>query len=138
MGWDPWEHVDDVEILIGPCPVPGLYFPADGVIVIDVGGTEVMRRSALAEELAHHELGHWPHQRRDEVARMEQRARRWASRRIIETGELVEAIIDATTWVEVAERLAVDPELLEFRINDMDEEERHNVWRAVGTRELGL
>ena len=141
--WDPWVHLEreapDVEVVWANLPhTNGAYVPSHRTIVLRNGQTRSAERSALAEELAHHELGHEPVEDPVEVARSELRARRWAANRLITVDRLVEGIVHATTWFDVAEWLEVDPDLLDLYIRDITDAERREVWRRVGRRELGL
>lgn len=106
----------ELEVLFVPgLPVRGLYCPQQSAIVIRRGQTRRMRRSVLAEELGHHELGHTPASDRQATARMELRARRWAARQLISLTDLADALCDAGSWAEAAEQLDVDVDLLHAR-----------------------
>lgn len=128
VGWSPWAAVadhPDVDVLFVPgLPTRGLYWPDRQTICIRSGLTRTMRRSILAEEYAHHQLGHRPHPDRSETARLELRARRWAARRLISLTELAAALRGASSWAEVAEALDVDVALLHARTACLSEGER--------------
>jgi Zn-dependent peptidase ImmA (M78 family) len=140
--WNPWTHANDqhpnVDVYTTPCSVPGLYFPDEHAIIIAEGQSRIMRRSVLAEELAHLELGHRPHSNRIETERMELRARRWAALRLITLDELADAIVGTASWFEVAEYLDVDESLLRQRLGDLTVSERGTLWKKIGRKELGL
>ena len=108
------------------------------MIVIDRPQSRAVRRSAAAEELAHHDLDHWPHSDPVETARMELRAQRLAAVRFVTVEDLARAIAGASSWFDVADQLQVDPDLLELRVREMTNEERAEVLRLVGGREMGL
>lgn len=127
VAWDPWLEETSVDIYEAPLPVPGVYLPFDNAILIAKGQTESMRRSALAEELGHHVLGHLPHPNQAEVDRMEERAARWAAVRLVSIGDLMEALRSSDDVFDVAEELGVDPELLEVRIRWLSDDERREL-----------
>ncbi len=133
MAWSPWAEIGrypEVAVYHVPAPAPGLYFPDRGVIVIAAGSTRAQRRSALAEELAHHVLGHRPDLSALEVARQELRARRWAARRLLPLAALERAFgtePDLGDLAGVAETLGVDEATLRFRLGDLEERERHRL-----------
>jgi len=126
--WDPLGgHLKetDVDLTWSTLPyVDGAYVPDRQLVILHPGTTVVNQRSALAEELAHHELDHWPVEGLIELARMDLRARRWGAIRLID----VEQILEAVRWTpylhEVAELLDVDPDLLAIRVELMSDEER--------------
>jgi len=118
-------------------PVRGLYAPHLHAICIRSGQTRSMRRSILAEELAHHELAHRPTPDRGEVARMEVRAQRRAARQLISLEDLA-AALTAASWEEAAEQLEVDVALLHTRTACLTVTEVGELRRMVGHRELGL
>lgn len=128
----------DVTVVVDHCPRPGVYLPDEATIVIDRHQTRAMRRSALAHELGHHELGHRPTSAPQVAARQELRASRWAVVRLIGLADLAEAMVAAGSWWEVAESLDVDPELLEIRVQALTDEERRKLLGMVGRRELNL
>lgn len=141
MAWNPWTEIGRrrLRLLVCDAPVPGLYFPdesGEAVIVIDRRQPRAIRRSAAAEELAHHDLGHRPHPNPVETARMELRAQRVAAVCLVAVEDLATAIVGASSWFEVADTLRVDPELLELRVRDMTDEERARVVRLVGGKEM--
>ena len=143
MAWNPWTEIGRrrLRLLVCDSPVPGLYFPdveGEPVIVIDRRQSRAIRRSAAAEELAHHDLGHWPHPDPVETARMELRAQRIAAVRLVTVEDLAWAIVGASSWFEVADQLQVDPELLELRVRDMSDEERTRVVRLAGAGDVGV
>jgi hypothetical protein len=121
--WDPWEATSDLTVVEGPCPVPGVYFPDHHAIVLAAGQSASMRRSVLAEELGHHELGHLPVTNPVELARMEFRARRWAAHRLIDFGDLLGAVVGACSIDEAAELLEVDSDLVRLRVSLLSDEE---------------
>ena len=108
------------------------------MIVIDRRQPRAIRRSAAAEELAHHDLGHRPHPDPIETARMELRAQRLAAVCLVTVEDLAGAIVGASSWFEVADALGVDPELLELRVRDMTDEERAGVVRLAGGKEMDV
>ena len=139
--WNPWDELrrhPDVEVLVGPCPLPGLYVPDRAAIVVATGQTRAMRRSALAEELGHHALRHRPHPDPVETARLEARAQRWADVRLVGLDDLAAALVGATSWHDVAEHLDVDELVARRRVERLTPEERRLLRRLVGRRELGL
>ena len=140
MRWDPWDEVGErgVDVYECPCPAEGLYFPAENVIVVRRGLTGAQRRSVLAEELAHHTLGHRPNRDDVETARMELRARRWASRRLTSLDDLAEAIAAEDNWADIADRLDIDERMLRQRLDDLDDRDRRSLRQKLGRRELEL
>ncbi len=141
MGWNPWREAGrhlDVEVIVGPCPLPGLYFPDESAIVVGSGQSRAMRRSALAEELGHHVLRHRPHPDPLETARLEYRAQRWAASRLISLEQLAEAMAAAASWSEVAEHLDVDEWIARQRARELTPGERRGLRRLVGRRQLEL
>lgn len=125
--WDPWEHLDGAIVVFGPCPIEGLYWPAGNAILIRHGLPAAIERSVLAEEIAHHRLGHHPHADPAEVDRMELRASRWAAVRLVTIEALAEAMRHTDHLFEMAELLGVDPELLEVRLRWLSESERREL-----------
>lgn len=100
-------------------PVNGAYYPQPGVVALRWSLTFVRERWVLAEELAHHQLGHWPLD--DPIAwnRIELRAQRRAAVGLIPIETLAAAIRGSVPWEEVADRLAVDLYLLNHRQVDL-------------------
>jgi len=122
-------------VFIPGLPIRGLYAPQQQTIALRAGQTRRMRRSVLAEELAHHRLGHRPHPDHTETRRMEVRARRWAACRLVSLADLAAAMVGALSWAEVAERLEVDPALLESRLTCLGETELVELRDRLGGRE---
>ena len=61
--WEPWDGLDESGYKLTWAPLPhvaGAYVPSHQMIVLDPRETATSQRSALAEELAHLELGHHP------------------------------------------------------------------------------
>lgn len=139
--WDPWEHAvetgADVFEMRG-APIPGVYFPSRDAIVIDPSQSAAVQRSALAEELTHRDLDHWPVDNEIENARLEVRARKYAAIRLMSIEALAQAMVAADSWFEVAEQLLVDPDLLMVRVRGLSGEERERVLRLVGRKETGV
>ena len=134
--WNPWDELDGAQVVYGPCPINGLYWPAGQAILIREGLPAATERSVLAEEIAHHRLGHRPHHDRAEVDRMELRARRWAAVRLITLDDLVAAMRGADSFFEVVEELGVDSELLEVRVRWLSDEELEELEWAITREEL--
>ena len=125
--WDPWEALDEsgYELISAPLPhVAGAYVPSHQTIVLDPRETATSQRSALAEELAHLELGHHPANDAIETARTELRARRWAASRLVDFDQLREVAAWSEDLAQLAEILDVDPDLLSTRIDLLSVEEK--------------
>jgi hypothetical protein len=139
VGWSPWVAVaahPELDVLFIPgLPVRGLYAPELHAIAIRAGLSRRMRRSILAEELAHYELGHRPTPDCREVARMELRAQRRAARQLISLEDLADALSDGA-WEEAAVRLDVDVAVLHTRIAGLTAAEEGRLRRLVGERPL--
>lgn len=136
--WDPWGHLkeSDVDLMWSPLPhVAGAYVPERRLVILHPKTTVVNQRSALAEELAHDELDHWPVEDSVELARMELRARRWAAIRLISAEQILEAVIWTPYLHEVAELLDVDPDLLMVRVELMTDDERSLLDEALAEGE---
>lgn len=140
MGWNPWDVVDElpVEVVECPCPVSGLYFPHEQVIVLARGLTSAVAASALAEEIGHFTLSHEPTADRVGVARMELAAQRWAAVRLVSLEDLADALVAAVDLSEVAEELGVDVATVKRRLVDLTASERLELRRMVGRKELNL
>lgn len=136
--WDPWEHLGELRLEYGLVFANGAYLPEHQAVVLRRGMTRAEERSALAEEIAHHELMHWPTDDPIEAERIELRARRRAAWKLITVESLTEAIHASHSWFEVAEHLEVDPDLLELRVKDMTEDERSAIRTVVADREVNL
>lgn len=141
MEWDPWEHLSgtDIRLLWGELPhTNGAYVADVSTVILQPNLSSASLRSALAEELAHHELGRRPVDDETEISRTELRALRWASFHLINVETLATAIVGSSSWFEVAGALDVDPDLLDVRAGAMSDEERAVVVRLAGGLELGL
>lgn len=123
MRWDPWEEAAKIgiDVVESPgFPVGGLYLPDLPVIVIDTAQPHTRQRCALAEELAHHILGHRPHPCPTETARLEHRARTWAARTLMPAG-LLKQHLNGDPLADTAEQLEVTERLLRWRLETMHE-----------------
>ena len=136
MGWNPWTEVGErselTVVFVPGCPVAGAYFPDRNLIVIAAGQSRAMRRSVVAEELGHHELGHRRSPQPREVDRMEHQARAWAAKRLITEDDLADGLIGATHWSDVAETLDVDVALLKDRLLGLSGQAIESIRRRVG------
>lgn len=130
-----------LRLIICDLPVPGLYFPDHGgepVICIDRRQPAAVRRSAAAEELAHHLLGHYPTADPIALQSMELRARRWAAERLVRLEHLAEAMVGASSWEEVAESLEVSTLMLDVRVAGFTDREHDQLMAMVGEREIAV
>lgn len=122
-GWDPWRHLETsgLELMWAWLPhVMAAYVPDHALIILNPEAVSASQRSALAEELGHHELAHFPTPDPTETARMELRARRWAAARLITTESLIEAAKWTTNLSELADELEVDLDLLVERLTQLE------------------
>ena len=126
--WSPWRSLRSrasVRVAITGLPC-GVWGATDGVRTIWLHDrlTQAERRSTLAHELAHHELGHGGCQPPAE----EERARRWAAEQLL---PVIEDVAEALAWAhsraEAAEALWVDVDTLEARLQHMTPGERRVV-----------
>ncbi len=125
--WSPWEHLDRSAVRLAWARLPyvtGAYVPGVATVILHPESTSTQQRSALAEELAHHELAHEPVADPVALARQELRARRWAAVRLVSAEQILEAVMWTPYLHEVAELLDVDPDLVEIRVELMTLEER--------------
>lgn len=93
------------------------------VIVLRPGLTQVQRRSTLAHEMAHVELGH-----RDGCSNTEERqATQLAARWLVHIDDLLDALRWAEELQEVAECLWVDEPTLLARLDGLTDDERARI-----------
>lgn len=138
--WDPWGHLEETDLRLIWAPLPhvdGAYDRGRRLVILHPGRTQTAQRSALAEELAHHELGHEPVTDPVETARTELRARRWAAIRLVSFDDLLEAVAVTPYFHEIAEMLEVDPDLLATRVDLCTESEQQLLGEAVARWEVG-
>lgn len=139
VGWNPWKAIaehEELEVMFLPAPVPGLYDPDRKVIVVGTGQSAAMRRSVVAEELAHHKLGHRPCPCHIETARMELEARRWAARKLMSIEHLASAMACARCWADISADLEVDLVLVKERIGDLTDSEMTELLHRIRTFEI--
>lgn len=128
MTFNPWRLLRYREHLTQDfIPMPGrsgLWLADLQTILLAPGQTQVGRRSALAHELAHVELGHDGCVDRRSAVRQEIAAESLAARWLISLDALVDAELWGRSPSEVAEELWVDVALLRRRVLDLDDDER--------------
>lgn len=131
-------HDEGVLIVEADITAVAIYVPEIPGVAVRRNLPRATRRSVLAEELAHHRLGHQPQPDPTEWARQELRAHRMAAEWLIPLDRLAEAIAASTCWHDVAEHLDVDPFYLDRRMADLTDTERRTLRRTLGRLELDL
>ena len=143
MRYSPWadaaERHPDIDIeRCDIAPARGAWVPAEKVILLDSGLDVAGRRSALAHELAHIDLGHcastgWFGQR------MERDADHLASERLLpDVDRLAEALATHPLDPEaVAESLTVSVVVLRRRLRELTAADKDYIERRLARCELG-
>lgn len=113
----------------------GRYYPQFRTILIrqDLGQAE--RRSTVAHELAHAELGHSAQRCPILGLRQETEANRRASRKLITVDQLVTALMWSQDEFQLAEELWVDVETVRARLAGLTDDERDYIERRLWERE---
>ena len=109
--------------------------PAHQVILMAKGLTQRARRTALAHELAHIDLGHAGCHDYPDADRQDQRihseADQLAARRLIPLDRLVYALKWSRDLEEVADELWVEPHVVVTRLDHLHPAERHLIRRVL-------
>lgn len=132
MHWHPWRDLRErvgVRLVVGALP-PGVWGATDGARTIWLHQrlTQAERRSTLAHELVHHDLGHQGCQ----PGSVEDRVRAIAARRLLpDVHQVADALAWAHTTQEAAEDLWVDHDTLQARLEHLTAGERRVIEERV-------
>jgi hypothetical protein len=139
--YEPWGHLlslgQGVTLSVESTPgdKPAWWCPVSDHIMLRPDLNRIERRSHLAHELAHRDLGHGvhPHDADAErtIAREERHADELAARRLVTLDALITALCWSDEASEIAEALGVTPHLLDVRVESMYHGERKVVSVAL-------
>lgn len=145
--YHPWRHLlrlfadgDGTTLSFGPTPGdrPAWYSPSADHVLMRPDLKQVVRRCALAHELAHRDLGHsgecfYPDASR-QASRAEQDADEMAARRLIDLKEFIDVLCWTDDKNEAAEALWVTRHMLDVRLDTMYWGEQQIVREALLAR----
>jgi Zn-dependent peptidase ImmA (M78 family) len=126
-------------LTLGLCPLPAgqdaRWYPASQTILLGTHLGQSSRRSALAHELAHVDLGHCGLDGSQDAAKQEREADDLAARRLIGLDDLVEALLWSQDEHELAEWLWVDVDIIRARLTSLSDQERNEIEKRLWAQE---
>lgn len=119
-------------------PARGAWVPDEAVILLDHQLRRHERRTVLAHEIAHIDLGHRPTGRRWFDRRQEDEADRLADLRLIPLAALADALRWALCAEEVAHELDVTVDVVRRRVARLTDDEKHWIDDRLTAAEGGV